>query len=66
MGKLYKLIGTSDMKLARRLGGKVGIWTITHGDTRARITEEKNKSGLVLVIEYRGEVYELESIKATA
>lgn len=64
MGKLYKLIGTSDMKLARRLGARVGIWTITHGDKRAKIETEKAAGGLVLVITYRGEVYELQQATA--
>jgi hypothetical protein len=55
----YKLISASDMKLARRLGEKLAIVDITHGDRSARITPER---GGLLVIEYSGEVFELEPI----
>ena len=56
---LYKLIGASDMKLARRLGESLTIVDITHGEKSARITPER---GGVLLIEYSGEVYELEPV----
>ena len=47
------------MKLARRLGESLTIVDITHGEKSARITPER---GGVLLIEYSGEVYELEPV----
>ena len=57
---LYKLISASDMKIARRLGESLTIVDITHGEKSARITPERG--GRLLVIEYSGEVYELEPV----
>ena len=57
---LYKLISASDMKLARRLGESLAIVDITHGDKGARVTPERG--GRLLVIEYSGEVFELEAV----
>ena len=57
---LYKLVSASDLKLARRLGESLTIVDITHGEKSARITPERG--GRLLVIEYSGEVYELEPV----
>ena len=57
---LYKLISASDMKTARQLGESVTLIDITHGDKAAKVTPERG--GRLLVIEYSGEVYELESV----
>ena len=56
---VYKLLSASDMKTARRLGESVTLLDITHGDNVARVTPER---GGVLLIEYGGEVYELEPV----
>lgn len=57
---LYKLISASDTKTARRLGESVTLLDITHGDNAARVTPERG--GQLLVIEYSGEVFELEAV----
>ena len=56
---LYKLTSASDMKLGRRLGESLAIVDITHGDKSAKVTPER---GGVLLIEYGGEVFELEAV----
>ena len=56
----YKLISASDMRLARRLGESLAVIEITHGDKRARVTPEDG--GRLLIIDTRGELYELEQI----
>ena len=61
---LYKLTSASDLKLARRLGDSLAIVDITHGDKSARVTPEYG--GRALVVEYSGEVYELETISDQA
>ena len=59
---LYKLISASDLKLARRLGESLAIVDITHGDKSAKVTPERG--GRLLVIEYSGEVFELEAVSS--
>ena len=58
----YKLIGTSDLKAARRIGDTVTLIEFTKGDNGAIVETERRPRSTVLVIEVNCELYELETI----
>ena len=62
----YKLIGTSDLKAARRIGERVTLIEFTGGNSRAIIETEARPRSTVLIIESNYELYELETIEHKA
>lgn len=58
----YKLIGTSDLKTARRIGETVNLIEFTNGDDKRIIETERRARSTVLVIEVNNELYEFETI----
>ena len=58
----YKLIGTSDLKAARRIGERVTLIEFTAGNDKRIIETERRARSTVLVIEVNSELYELETL----
>ena len=58
----YKLIGTSDLKAARRIGETVTLIEFTHGNDRAIVETEKRARSTIIVVESNSELYELETL----
>jgi len=53
-----KLIGTTSMRYAKKIGDEITIFQITHGDNSAKVKEEKTKAGKTLVMTWKGDLYE--------
>lgn len=53
-----KLVGTTSMRYAKKIGDEVTIFQITHGDNSAKVKEEKTKTGKTLIMAWKGDLYE--------
>jgi len=53
-----KLIGTTSMKFAKKIGQKITLDEITKGDKRVKIETEKSIKGVTMVMNFKGELYE--------
>lgn len=57
----FKLIGTTSMKFAKKIGQKISLDEITKGNKNVKIETEKSVNGLTLVMNFKGELYEFSS-----
>lgn len=55
-----KLIGTSNTNMAKRIGSTVTLQQITRGDRHARVTQEHNGRNVIIIINYKEDIYELQ------
>lgn len=63
-----KLLGTTNSKLARRIGKRITLKDITRGrqDARVNIEKEKTTLGVLLIVSYNGDLYEVEQPRKSA
>ena len=55
-----KLVSTSDESLTQRIGRNISIKDITHGDNHFTIDRERAGRVIIITINYRSKIYELQ------